>query len=546
MNRFLFTALLALPLSAFAQISYTGGVYSQDFNTLQGTTNNITGVAWADNSTLTGWYSSHTTYGVTNGTMGGAASNFDGTSVAANVGLFSFGAAASTDRALGSRATSGVTGMTNIYYGVRLVNSTAQTITAFNVMFTGEQWHKNGGTTVHTLPLQYQVGATSITSGAWNAVATFNSVVNTTTIASLDGNASANRRGVAGRITGISWVPGTELWLRIADGNESGNEQAMGIDDFVFTTEGQSALFFNGGSNHVTMGAATSTLGATIFTLESWIFRTGNGTTTSTGTGGVTAYPVVTKGRGESETAGLNCNYFMGIDTSNRLAADFEAAAASGVTTGQNYPVIGTSTIPFNQWTHIAATYDGTATDGEKWKLYINGVKDTSSATPGVNTIANAVPEAISTQHFAIGTAMTSAGAREGTFLGIIDEVRVWNVARSGADILAGKDAEIATGTGLLGRYGLAEGTGTTTASSVAGSPSGTLVGSPVWLNGRSFTPNTLPTVSITTPTTGSSVMFPSAINISADAADSDGSIVKVEFFNGATKIGEDLTGPSP
>ncbi len=546
-----FAFILAAASTTHAQVSYTGGVYSQNFDTLQGTTNNTTGVAWADNSTLPGWYAALTTgavatYGVTNGTIGGTAATFDGTSVANNVGLFSFGTSASTDRALGSRATSAVTGHGTVAYGVRLVNNTAQTITAFNVMFTGEQWHKNGGTTAHTLPLQYQLGATSVTSGSWNAVATFSSPINTTTIASLDGNASVNRRGVAGRITGISWAPGAELWLRIADGNESGNEQAMGIDDFIFTTEGQSALFFDGGSNHVTMGAATSTLGASVFTLESWIFRTGNGTTTSTGTGGVIAYPVVTKGRGESETAGLNCNYFMGIDTSNRLVADFEAAAASGVTTGQNYPIVGTSTIPFNQWTHIAATYNGAAADGEKWKLYINGVKDTTSATAGVNTIANAAPEAISTQHFAIGTAMTSGGAREGTFLGIIDEVRVWNVARSGAEILAGKDVEISTGTGLLGRYGFAEATGTTAASPVAGSPAGTLVGSPIWLNGRSFTPNTAPTVAITAPATGSSVMFPAAINFTADAADTDGSIVKVEFFNGATKIGEDLTGPSP
>lgn len=496
MNHFipklLATALAATPL-AQAQVSHTGGTYTQDFNTLQGTTNNTTGVAWSDNLTLPGWYSSHASYGVTNGTMGGTAATFDGTSVAANVGFFSFGTAGSTDRALGSRATSGVAGNSTIYYGVRLVNNTAQTITAFNVMCTGEQWHKNGATTVHTLPLQYLLGATSVSSGIWTAAATFSSPVNTTTIASLDGNASANRSGVAARITGVSWAPGIELWLRIQDDNESGNEQAMGIDDFIFNTEGNSALFFNGATHHVTMGAATSTLGASIFTLESWIFRTGAGTTASTGTGGVNASPVVAKGRSESETAGLNCNYFMGIDASNRLVADFEAAAASGITTGQNYPVIGTGTIPFNQWTHLAASYDGTATDGEKWKLYINGVKDTTSLTPGVNTVTNAAPEAISTQHFAIGTAMNSTGVRDGTFLGLIDEVRVWNVARSGAQILAGKDLEISSGAGLLGRFGLNEGTGTTAVNSVAGSPNGTLTNSPVWMNGRSFTPNSPP-----------------------------------------------------
>ncbi len=549
MKRLIFSALLALPLTGAAQVSYTGGVYLQDFNTLQGTTNNTANVTWTDNSTLPGWYSSKSGYQVTNGTMGGTAATFDATNSANNIGMISFGSASSTDRALGSRATStNSLSTTNapVQYGVRLVNSTAQTITSFSVMFTGEQWYASTQSAAHTLQVDYSIGATSLTSGTYvSNFTTFTApVITGTTARSLDGNSSANRRGVARLVTGLSWAPGQDLWLRITDTNESGNEQGLAIDDFVFTTETNSALFFNGSSNHVTMGAATSTLGASVFTLEAWIYRTGNGTTTSTGTGGVTAYPVVTKGRGESETAGLNCNYFMGIDTSNRLVADFEAAATSGVTTGQNYPVIGTSSIPFNQWTHIAATYDGAATDGEKWKLYINGVKDTTSATAGVNTIANAVPEAISTQHFAIGTAMTSGGVREGTFLGLIDEVRVWNVARTSAEILAGKDAEITTGTGLLGRYGFAEGTGTTAASSVAGSPAGTLVASPVWMHGRSFTPNNAPTVAITAPVNGFSTMAPATVSFTADAADGDGSIAKVEFFNGVTKIGEDTTAP--
>jgi len=554
---------LCLALAAFAtlvpathaQVSYTGAPYLQNFDTLQGATNNVTGVTWMDNVTLPGWYAALTTgavttYGVTDGTMGGSVSAFDGTGSSPatninNVGLFSFGTAASTDRALGSRATSNWTGHATVAFGVRLVNNTAQTITAFSVMFTGEQWHKNGGTTAHTFPLQYQIGATSITSGTWSPVVTFSSPVNTTTVATLAGNTSANRRGVAGRISGISWAPGAELWLRIADTNESGNEQALGIDDFIFTTENQSALFFDGATNHVTAGAATSTLGASVLTLEAWIYRTGLGTTTSTGTGGVTAYPIFAKGRGESESSGLNCNYFLGIDATNRLVADFEAAAASGITTGQNYPVTGTSTIPFQVWTHVAATYDPVAADGEKWKLYINGNKDTTAATPGVNPPANAAPEAISTQHFSIGTAMTSAGAREGTFMGLIDEVRVWNVARSAVEIFAGKDQEITTGAGLLGRFGLAEGAGTVAVNSANASANGTLsTAAPTWLHGRSFTPNTPPTVTLDSPTAAYTGSAPATVPFAATASDSDGSIAKVEFYQGSTKVGEDTSEP--
>ncbi len=55
---------------------------------------------------------------------------------------------------------------------------------------------------------------------------------------------------------------------------------------------------------------------------------------------------------------------------------------------------------------------------------------------------------------------------------------------------------------------------------------------------------NALPVVQITAPASGSSVIVGTAIPISATATDSDGTIGKVEFFAGSTKLGEDSTGP--
>ncbi|MCI0485275.1 MAG: Ig-like domain-containing protein [Blastocatellia bacterium] len=57
--------------------------------------------------------------------------------------------------------------------------------------------------------------------------------------------------------------------------------------------------------------------------------------------------------------------------------------------------------------------------------------------------------------------------------------------------------------------------------------------------------PNALPTVSITKPSNGK--VFPPGkrkVKIKANAADSDGTIEKVEFFQGDTKIGEDTVSP--
>ena len=55
---------------------------------------------------------------------------------------------------------------------------------------------------------------------------------------------------------------------------------------------------------------------------------------------------------------------------------------------------------------------------------------------------------------------------------------------------------------------------------------------------------NQLPTVSLTSPLSGSSFTSPAKLTLAANAADSDGRVVKVEFYNGATKLGEDTSAP--
>lgn len=55
---------------------------------------------------------------------------------------------------------------------------------------------------------------------------------------------------------------------------------------------------------------------------------------------------------------------------------------------------------------------------------------------------------------------------------------------------------------------------------------------------------NTPPAVNITTPADGQTFTAPASITINASATANNGTISKVEFFNGANKLGEDLTSP--
>jgi chitodextrinase len=67
-----------------------------------------------------------------------------------------------------------------------------------------------------------------------------------------------------------------------------------------------------------------------------------------------------------------------------------------------------------------------------------------------------------------------------------------------------------------------------------------------VWSNEATYSTigNLPPTVSIMSPSEGTSVNGPAQITLTASASDSDGSITRTEFYDGATKIGEDTNAP--
>lgn len=533
---------------AHAQISYTGGDYSQDFNTLAGTTNNTLNVPWTDNVTLPGWYATKTTYNVTDGTIGGSAATFeDASSSVNNVGLFSFGAPSSADRALGSRATGAVfSGNTPINYGVRLVNNSGRTLTKFTVTYTGEQWFKSSVTTAHTLNLDYKLGATSLSdAGTWITPATgiFSSPVIAGGASTLNGNAAANRSRKTIIVTGISWGIGQELWLRFRDDNEGGSEQGLGADDFAFSAD-ESGLYFDGATSYVTMGtgsASATAFGARSFTVECRFLKMGAGTTASTGTGGLIAVPLVAKGKSEEDATSKDANYFLGIDTNGKLCADFESYAAVGsFGAGANFPVTGSTVLENGIWYHVAATYDEATWT---WKLYVNGVAE--ALTIPTPPISGVYPRYDSVQGLGLGMAIDSTGnSRTGSFNGILDEVRIWNFARSAADILASKDTEIISGTnGMLARFGLDEAAGTTVAGTNAiggATPFGTLSGTtlPLWVSAKYMAPpvsTSQPPVITQTGPIPDAANISSSVSLSVGIADPDGDAQTVTFYGRET-----------
>lgn len=84
-----------------------------------------------------------------------------------------------------------------------------------------------------------------------------------------------------------------------------------------------------------------STYRTSLFTLAVWFKRAGAGSipTAGTGTGGISAEPLITKGMAENESLGLNCNFFMGLEAMGSnfyVSADFEKDGTGNAT---NFPV---------------------------------------------------------------------------------------------------------------------------------------------------------------------------------------------------------------
>ncbi|MEZ5039669.1 MAG: LamG-like jellyroll fold domain-containing protein [Saprospiraceae bacterium] len=124
---------------------------------------------------------------------------------------------------------------------------------------------------------------------------------------------------------------------------------------------------------------------------------------------------IVMKAAGNSWSGGY------GIYLYNSELKFFPTGFGSQHSTGYN--------VPLNQWTHVAATYDGTDS-----KVYING------NLISTKTIGLAIP----TNNYPMGIS-GDPGYPFYNFNGHLDEVRVWNKALTQAEIQANMNCEIQT-----------------------------------------------------------------------------------------------------
>ncbi|MEN6575795.1 MAG: LamG-like jellyroll fold domain-containing protein [Phycisphaerales bacterium] len=118
-----------------------------------------------------------------------------------------------------------------------------------------------------------------------------------------------------------------------------------------------------------------------------------------------------------------------------------------------------------NEWHHIAGVYDGSEAS-----LYVDGVLDT--AVPATGQINS------SSHKLLIGE---NAQARGRYFKGLMDEIRVYNVALNESSVVKAMQGIVEATTVPIAHWKLDETSGTT-ASDSAGDHDGTVKGNPLWL----------------------------------------------------------------
>lgn len=231
----LFTLLL-MPGLGWGQVSLTttGTAYTQAFNLLANSGTNNT---WNDNSTIAGWYSNRIVY------IGDDGSNNTG-------GLHSYGTTSSNERALGALSS----GSANPVFGVRLVNNTGGTVPSFSVSYQGEQWRQTANAQI--LAFEYQVGATSLTTGTWTPVTALDfTAPKTGTAGALDGNAAGNFTAKNATIT-VNVTNGQEIWFRWT--KTSSTSPGLAVDDFSVTANSGSVSAPTTQASNIAFGSIVS------------------------------------------------------------------------------------------------------------------------------------------------------------------------------------------------------------------------------------------------------------------------------------------------
>ncbi len=210
-------ALASVPAQADTVVLTSAATYTQSFDTLANS---------GTSGTLPVGVQSVETGANANATYAAGT----GSSNAGNT--YSFGAAGSTDRALGGLRSGSLIPL----FGIAFTNDTGSEITDLTIGFTGEQWRLGFAGRADRLDFEYAIGTDTITTGAFAGIDALDFISPVTTgVGAKDGNAAQFRTVKLVTLNGLSIANGQSFALRFVDFNATDADDGLAIDDFSLT-----------------------------------------------------------------------------------------------------------------------------------------------------------------------------------------------------------------------------------------------------------------------------------------------------------------------
>src|SRR3954451_13530796 len=219
-------AVLPVRPAAAQCVSLTtlGSASTQNFDTLSNTAGSTTNTL-----AITGWFLTES--------GGGARDNEQyavDTGASTTGDMYSYGAAASTERALGQLRS----GTLIPLFGACFTNNTGSTITSLAVAYNGEEWRLGTAGRTDQMNFEYSLNATDLVTGTWTNVAALNFVTpDTATTGAKNGNAAGDRTALSSTVSSLSIANGATFWIRWNDTDATGADDGLAADDFSLTPQ---------------------------------------------------------------------------------------------------------------------------------------------------------------------------------------------------------------------------------------------------------------------------------------------------------------------
>lgn len=203
-------------------------------------------------------------------------------------------------------------------------------------------------------------------------------------------------------------------------------------------------LYFDGTGTYVSVPDHQSLHLSSNYTIEAWINFQGGGS----------GSPAIISKQQDNQYLGDYVIFIFNTGTETKL----------GFSANGGIYVVSDTSLYQNIWYHIAFVYTGS-----QIKMYINGILDTFETVSGVH-----IP---STTDITFGRKGVGNNYRN-KYMGYLDEVRFWNVARTQTQIFDNKDVVISGRTpGLVGYWRFNEGVSDSLTYDISNNNNGTLSG---------------------------------------------------------------------